>query len=143
VAGAVVVVVVGPKREGLIGMTSSERGADVLDAVRAAVDGTTAGRVFGAPVTADGIVLLPVARVAGGGGGGTGPVAEDGWPEGTGGGFGTTGRGLGVFVIRNGKVMWRPAIDVNRVVLGGQVVAVVALLVLRSVLRAGRCRGRK
>jgi len=124
-------------------MTSSDRGADVLDAMRAAVDATIADRVFGTPISGDGIVLLPVARVAGGGGGGTGPVAEDGRPEGTGGGFGTSGRGLGVFVIRNGTVRWRPAIDVNRVVLGGQVVAVVALLVLRSVLRAGRFRGRK
>src|SRR5689334_9208056 len=124
-------------------MTSAEHGADVLDAVRAAVDGATAGRVFGTPVSADGVVLLPVARVAGGGGGGTGPATEEGRPEGTGGGFGTSGRGLGVFVIRDGKVMWRPAIDVNRVVLGGQVVAVVALLVLRSVLRSGKFRGRK
>jgi uncharacterized spore protein YtfJ len=138
-----VVVVFGPGREELIGMTSSERGTEVLDAVRAAVEGTTAGRVFGTPVSGDGIVLLPVARIAGGGGGGTGPAAEGGRPEGTGGGFGTSGRGLGVFVIRNGKVVWRPAIDVNRVILGGQVVAVVALLVLRSVLRPRTRRGRK
>jgi hypothetical protein len=40
-------------------------------------------------------------------------------------------------------VVWRPAIDVNRIVLGGQVVAVVALLVLRSVLRPRKTRGRK
>jgi hypothetical protein len=84
------VVVVEPKRGELIGMTTSERGADVLDAVRAAVDGTTAGRVFGTPVSGDGVVLLPVARIAGGGGG-TGPAAEDGRSEGTGGGFGTSG----------------------------------------------------
>ncbi|MCU7729496.1 sporulation protein [Actinoplanes sp. KI2] len=123
-------------------MTSSEPATDVLDAVRAAVDGTTAGRVFGTPVSGEGIVLLPVARIAGGGGGGTGPAAEGGQAEGTGGGFGTSGRGLGVFVIKNGKVGWRPAIDVNRIVLGGQVVAVVALLVLRSVVRSRRSRRR-
>jgi hypothetical protein len=127
-------------------MTSAESGTDVLGAVRAAVDGTTAGRVFGTPVSGDGVLLLPVARVAGGGGGGgggTGPAGADGRSEGTGGGFGTSGRGLGVFVVKNGKVGWRPAIDVNRIVLGGQVVAVVALLVLRSVLRSRSIRGGK
>lgn len=108
---------------------------DVLDAVRAGVDSATAGRVFGTPVTGDGIVILPVARIAGGGGGGTAPGLEGGRSEGAGGGFGTYGRGLGVFVIKDGKVSWRPAIDVNRIVLGGQVVAVAALLVLRSVAR--------
>ena len=36
---------------------------------------------------------------------------------------------------------WRPALDVNRVILGGQVVAVVALLTFRSVLRR-RARAR-
>jgi hypothetical protein len=31
--------------------------------------------------------------------------------------------------------MWEPAIDVNRIVLGGQLVAIVALLVLRTFLK--------
>ncbi len=30
---------------------------------------------------------------------------------------------------------WEPALDVNRIVLGGQLVAIVALLVLRSIVR--------
>jgi len=39
-----------------------------------------------------------------------------------------------MFVVRNGDVRWRPAIDVNRVVLGGQLVAITALIVLRPIL---------
>jgi hypothetical protein len=35
-------------------------------------------------------------------------------------------------------VRWEPAIDVGRVILGAQVVAVVALLVLRTVLKRRR-----
>ncbi len=42
----------------------------------------------------------------------------------------------GMYVIRNGNAQWRPAMDVNRVILGGQIVAIVALLVLRSILQA-------
>jgi hypothetical protein len=43
-----------------------------------------------------------------------------------------------VFVLRNGRVSWRPAVDINRVILGGQIVAIVALLVIRGLARARR-----
>jgi hypothetical protein len=33
-------------------------------------------------------------------------------------------------------VMWRPAVDLNKVILGAQVVAVVALLTIRAVVKA-------
>ncbi|MFG1609754.1 spore germination protein GerW family protein [Actinoplanes sp. NPDC049265] len=125
----------------------------VLEVLRRAVDAGTAGRVFGEPIVQDGVLVLPVAKVAGGGGGGAGTAPDDGETEGsgTGGGFGTAARGLGVFVVKDGKVSWRPAVDINRVVLGGQLVAVAALLVLRSVwrgrgrvpVRASRCSGRR
>jgi hypothetical protein len=39
-------------------------------------------------------------------------------------------------MIREGELSWRPAVDVNRVILGGQVVAVVALLTLRAIVKA-------
>jgi hypothetical protein len=38
-------------------------------------------------------------------------------------------------VIEGNCVSWRPAVDVNRIILGGQIVLIVGLLVLRSVLR--------
>jgi threonine dehydrogenase-like Zn-dependent dehydrogenase len=31
---------------------------------------------------------------------------------------------------------WRPAVDLNKVIMGGQVVAIVALLTLRAVVKA-------
>jgi hypothetical protein len=89
----------------------------------------TVSRAFGEPIERDGSVLIPVARVASGGGGGEGD-------DGTGGGFGLRVTGSGAFVIRNGEVTWQPALDVTRVALGGQIVAIIALFVLWSVLRA-------
>jgi hypothetical protein len=52
-----------------------------------------------------------------------------------GGGFGATGRPVGAFVIRGNEVEWLPAIDVNRIVLGMQIVMVVFLVVLRSIVK--------
>jgi hypothetical protein len=43
-------------------------------------------------------------------------------------------------VISGNDVRWQPAVDVNRAIIGGQIVAIVALLVLRSVLKARRRR---
>jgi hypothetical protein len=40
-----------------------------------------------------------------------------------------------MFVIREGGATWQPALDMNRVILGGQLVAIVALLVLRSIFK--------
>jgi hypothetical protein len=41
-----------------------------------------------------------------------------------------------MFLIRGEDLSWRPAVDVNRLALGGQVVAVVALLAVRSIAKA-------
>lgn len=122
-------------------MTTTKE-SPILDTLREVVDNTAADRVFGSPIHHDGVVMLPVAKVSGGGGGGsgTGPAPEGQENGGTGGGFGMSAKPLGVFVIKNGKVTWRPAIDVNRVVLGGQVVAVTGLLVLRALIKAGVIR---
>ena len=88
--------------------------------------------------------MLPVAKVGSGGGGGSGssPATEGHENSGVGGGFGVSAKPLGVFVLRNGKVAWRPAIDVNRVIMGGQAVAVVGLLVARALIQA-RARQRR
>jgi hypothetical protein len=47
-----------------------------------------------------------------------------------------TARPVGAFIIRDGELSWRPAVDINRIVLGGQVVAVVALLTVRTIIKA-------
>lgn len=42
----------------------------------------------------------------------------------------------GAFVLSGDRVRWQPCVDVNRIVLGSQVVAVVALLAVRAIVRA-------
>jgi uncharacterized spore protein YtfJ len=103
-----------------------------------AADAAQVRRVFGEPIEQDGVVVVPAAVVRGGagGGGGQGPEKEGG--EGLGGGYGFIARPAGAFVIRDGDVEWRPALDLSAVVLGGQLVAVVGLLVVRSVIRRRR-----
>ncbi|BCJ40836.1 hypothetical protein GCM10010168_48650 [Actinoplanes ianthinogenes] len=124
--------------------------ATLLDKARAATDNAVVSRVFGEPVERDGIILLPVAKVAAGGGGGGGSgVTQAGdeavsapQGEGSGAGYGLSAKPAGVFIIKNGDVSWKPALDVNKIILGGQAVAIVALLVARSVLRR-RLKGRR
>jgi len=97
-------------------------------------DQMTVDRVYGAPYEADGVVLIPAASVKGGGGGGEGEGTET-TPSGRGGGFGLSARPVGAYQIRGDEVKWVPAVDVTRVILTGQAIAIVALLVLRSIVR--------
>jgi uncharacterized spore protein YtfJ len=114
---------------------------DVNELMQQTRDTLTVSRLFGEAYERNGTVVVPVAAVRGGGGGGHG---EGGGPDGSGsgsgsgGGFGLAAKPAGVYVIDGSNVSWRPALDVNRIVLGGQIVAVVALLVLRSILRERR-----
>jgi uncharacterized spore protein YtfJ len=108
----------------------------VLNSVQQAVEHTGAEKVYGIPITQDGVTVLPVAKVSGGGGGGEGPTEEHRGEGGSGGGLGVAAKPLGVFVLKDGKVTWRPTIDVNRIILGGQIVAIVALLVIRGLVKA-------
>lgn len=95
-----------------------------------------AERAIGPPVEHDGAVLVPVASVSGGGGGGSGTDHEG--SVGQGAGWGGHARPVGAYVLEGGQVRYEPVVDLVRLVLGGQVVAVVALLVLRRWLRARR-----
>jgi uncharacterized spore protein YtfJ len=117
-------------------MTEAPSDTGALDRFREIVDNATAGRVFGAPIAHDDMIILPVVKISTGAGGGRGtrPAKGGRQADGTGGGFGMSVRPLGVYVLRDGKVSWQPAIDVNTVILGGQLVAVTALLVLRALL---------
>jgi uncharacterized spore protein YtfJ len=111
----------------------------MLDSVQEVIDSAQAGKVFGEPIERDGMTVLPVAKVRGGGGvGGPGITGEDAGKAGGGAGMGMTAKPLGVFVIRDGKVSWQPALDLNKVILGGQVVAGLALLALRTYLKRRR-----
>jgi len=108
---------------------------DVRQSIEQAKDTMSVKRVFGDPYEKNGVTVIPAARVQGGagGGGGEGP---DGTGSGSGVGFGVNARPAGAFVIRGEEVDWRPAIDVNRVILGGQVIAIAALLLARAVIKS-------
>ena len=108
---------------------------------RAARDAITVKRVFGEPYEKNGVTVIPAARVQGGAGGGGGEGPE-GQGRGSGTGFGLSARPVGAFLIRGDEVSWRPAVDINRIVLGGQVVAIVALLTIRAIVKARAKAGR-
>jgi hypothetical protein len=91
-------------------------------------------RVFADPVQFGEITVIPAAIVNGGGGGGGGSADEGG------GGFGVRAKPAGAFVIRNGDVCWRPAVNVNQIVAGAQLVAIAALFALRPLLSRWRSR---
>lgn len=112
-------------------------------------DALTVRRVVGEPVVHGDTMVIPVARVSGGSGMGYGEGAvgghgadqkPGGQGDGGGGGFGVSARALGVYVISGDSVEWRPAVDVTRIVLGGQVVAAIAILTLARLLRRSRRR---
>jgi len=110
-------------------------GIDVRSTLEQAKDAMTVGRVFGEPYEKNGVTVIPAARVQGGAGGGSGEGPE-GSGSGGGTGFGVNAKPLGAFVVRGDDVTWRPAVDVNRIVLGAQVVAILALLVAGSIVKA-------
>jgi uncharacterized spore protein YtfJ len=119
----------------------------VLESIREALGRAGANAIFGAPVTQDGVTVIPVAKLNGGGGGGGGEgegmPSEGGSGRGSGGGFGLAARPVGAFVIKDGAVSWRPTIDVNKIIVGGQLVAVAALLTVRTIVRRLPRHGRK
>jgi uncharacterized spore protein YtfJ len=93
-----------------------------------------AERVYGPPVEQDGSIVIPAAAVMGGGGGGTGEDAEGAGGSGT--GFGVRAKPAGAWVIKGGEATWQPAVDVNRAILIGAIVLIIAVLARRSVAAA-------
>ena len=85
--------------------------ANVDELLKGARDAITVKRVYGDPIEGDGITVVPAAVVRGGGGGG-GDAEHNG-----GGGFGLQARPVGAWVIREGEVTWKPALDLNRLAL--------------------------
>lgn len=100
-------------------------------------DALTVKRVFGEPIERDGVTIVPVATVSGLLGGGQGGGGEGaGYGEGGGYGFTVHARPAGVYVIKNGEVSWEPALNLNRLIAGGQIIVVALILAIRSILRA-------
>lgn len=96
---------------------------NVDELLSGARDAISVRRVFGDPIEQEGTIVVPVAKVGGGGGGG-GDSEHNG-----GGGFGLGAKPAGVYVIKDGQVSWRPAIDPVRV---GFLAAVALALLLRA-----------
>jgi len=122
------------------GLTGAGNG--VIDTIAHSLEDNTSRRVFGEALSVGEVTVIPAARVLGrgGGGGGGGRMARDADKaggqqagDGAGGGLSQSARPVGAFVVKDGDVSWRPALDLNRIILGGEFVAVVALLVIRSV----------
>ncbi len=109
----------------------------VLAGIRETRDALSASRVFGEPVDRDGATVIPVARVAGGAGGGGGEGTDDAETgRGFGTGFGLGAQPVGVYELRNGDLTWKPAVDVNRLLRGFQVLAgIVAVCITLVALR--------
>jgi len=111
-----------------------------------ASDNLSVRRAFGAAYEKNGVLIIPVAIVAGGGGGGTGhtqrgnsAVSPDSRPEegaaaddvtpqesgrvDAGGGFGGLVLPAGAYVVKGDQVRWVPAVDVTIVALASLALA--------------------
>lgn len=89
--------------------------------------------VYTRPYEKDGVVVIAAASVVGGGGGGDGHDLSG--QDAKGGGFGMIARPTGAYVIRDGHVSWRPAVDVNRLFVTAGAVAIGALLVASRIMK--------
>lgn len=94
----------------------------------------TVKKVYGEPYQANGVTLIPAASVRGGMGSGEGEGTES-TPAGRGGGMGISARPIGAYRIKGDDVAWVPAVDMSRIIFTGQIVAIVAFLVIRSILK--------
>jgi uncharacterized spore protein YtfJ len=119
---------------------------DVQDLLNKVAQNLSVTRAFGAAYEKDGSMVIPVALVTGGGGGGEGNSgstatsssdgdtvgetdASNDLPSGSGGGFGGVVMPVGVYVVKDEKVRWIPAVNVNLII-------VVVFITLRMILRA-------
>ena len=121
--------------------TGSDRTEGIYQSIRGVHDTLSVRRVFGDAYELDGCIVIPVARVVGGGGGGGGEgnrKGDSGGGFGT--GFGLHARPVGVYQVRGGEVVWKPAIDATRLAKGGQALAGLIAVCLTLVVCIRRRR---
>lgn len=97
-------------------------------------DSLTVRRVYAEPYEKDGVTVIPAAVVQGGAGGGSGH--DDKGQDGEGGGFGMVARPAGAYVIKDGRLSWRPAVNPNRIITILGIVVSVYLLCRPRMARA-------
>lgn len=114
---------------------------DPASVMQAVSETLTVRRVFGEAYSRGDTLVIPVARVWGATGSGAGSgesgvrpdAPDDAVPaggqmgHGGGGGYGVQVKAVGVFVVDDTGAHWQPTLDLNRVILGGQLVGAVAL----------------
>jgi uncharacterized spore protein YtfJ len=108
-----------------------------LESISSTKDALAVRRAFGEPYEFDGVMVIPVARVGGGAGGGGGEGTDeksDAAGSGFGTGFGLGISPMGVYEVRGTETVWKPAVDVNRVLKGGQVLAGIVVVCTTLVL---------
>jgi uncharacterized spore protein YtfJ len=103
---------------------------DVQEMISKMQDAATVRRVYGEPYEKDGVTVIPAARVNARGGSGAARSGEH-----SGGGFRVDAEPVGAYVIRGTVVEWQPVFDLSGVIRRGQLVGMVALLVLWVVIR--------
>jgi uncharacterized spore protein YtfJ len=105
---------------------------DILDKARKTV---SVREVYGEPYEREGVTIIPVARVMGAGGGGSGTGTEG---EGMGTGYALKSEPVGVYVIQNGVVDWRPAVNVDKVISGAFLVGIVGIIGCPRIIKQAR-----
>ncbi|MEU6832207.1 sporulation protein [Nocardia beijingensis] len=104
-------------------------------------DAITVRRVYGDPYEAGGAIVIPAASVGGGGGGGGGNGnGADGEGSGEGAAFGIGAKPVGAYVLRDGRLTWHPAVDVNAIIeTAGKVLiaGILAFALTRRFQRSG------
>ena len=108
---------------------------DVQEMISKMQDAATVRRVYGEPYEKDGVTIIPTARISARGGSGAARGGEH-----SGGGFRVDAEPVGAYVIKDGDVEWQPDLDLSGVIRRGQLVGMVALLVLWVVVRTLRGR---
>ena len=134
---------------------------DVENLLAKASENLSVRRAFGTAYEKDGMLIIPVALVAGGGGGGTGtarsrrddsaaspgdppgagPAGDDTAPDDpgrteAGGGFGGLVLPSGAYVVKGDQVRWVPAVDVT-------IVVVASLSLVRVLARTWNRRSKR
>jgi len=127
---------------------------DVKDLLNRAVENISVSRAFGTAYERDGVLVIPVALVAGGGGRGEGPTStspaegdigetdpnvtsESREETGSGGGFGGVVVPVGAYVVKDEQVRWVPAVNVTVIVLA---VLVALRLVTKTRVKVQRLK---
>jgi hypothetical protein len=106
--------------------------ADQADILATLAERLGKHQVFGEPVQQGDTTLLPVADIRIGGG-------RRGRRDDDGRGVGMVTRPVGAFsVSADGKVAWHPAVNVNRIVWGGQLALATALVAFAIAFRRKR-----